>query len=88
VVLSARLFESLARSVRSAWRLPEYNRYAWDFIKAVTEVEAKRPLQRFSQRCGDTELVAVLFSVTEILDGLRAFLLKFYAEVPWEFVKA
>ena len=46
VALSVRLFESLARSVRSAWRLPEHNSYALEFIKAVTEVEAEMPLHR------------------------------------------
>ena len=46
VALSVRLFESLARSVRAAWRLPEHNCYALDFMKAVTEVEAKMPLHR------------------------------------------
>ena len=51
VALSVRLFESLARSVRSAWRLLEHIRYALDYIQAVTEVEAKRPLHKNAPRC-------------------------------------
>ena len=56
VALSVRLVESLARSVRSLWHLLERNRYALDYIKAVTEVEAKRPLHRKATRCVQVSL--------------------------------
>ena len=56
VALSVCLFESLARSVRSAWRLLEHNRYALDYIQAVTEVEAKRPLHKNAPRCFQVSL--------------------------------